>query len=320
MQSLFESHFAHCGRVLAFDMMHFDARVSNQHFRVITDHGQYIFKQLVNPDALYGGDGMGRLELVTRAGRELNQAHLPVECVVPTHTGRLLVVDGDRVFRAYHFIEGRAFNGSETDIQVAAHALRSLHDAGARSLEPTLLAQMESFSTPYAFSETRPKLHEIVQFLRAEGAFGQDAERHIELLRGELAMLEKVDLTAAERCLVHLDFHPDNAIYANDGLYIIDLDNLMLGNRYKCLAFSVMRFAREMDLGRAIGLWRSAYGFADDSKLVSFMAHIEIEKILRIGLRVMQTGSYRQFLRNVETRHMVNLRALSSLRSTGLGP
>lgn len=310
-------NYASVGQILDFQPAPVDSRVSNQHFRVRAESGSYILKQLANPDTLFESAGRERLQVVSRAVRALARSGLRVEHIVATDRGDLCVTHGSSVFRLYQLIPGRAFDGSDSDRISAARALRAFHDCALEALEPELVAELSRFSTAYPLPETRPHFDEIMSFVRAHGDRDVCAiAAHESLIREEIALVGRVDTESPPQRLLHLDFHPHNAIFETGReTAIIDLDNMLLGPPFKCLAFSIARFAQPDGLAESLELWQEHYGFDDPRRVLDFMAYLEVEKVLRILYRVMRTGTYQHFLPNIAVRHVPSLLAVRSLRA-----
>jgi aminoglycoside phosphotransferase (APT) family kinase protein len=139
-----------------------------------------------------------------------------------------------------------------------------------------------------------------------------------------MALASTLPATPSRLSLLHTDFHPRNVMLSRGRATIIDLDNLRVGDARSCAAFSVLRFARPLEaarpaerLRRILEFWALAYekagGTRLDTGLYTWMARIELEKILRIRARVRDTGAYRSFLPNCARLHLPNLRLLLAL-------
>ena len=315
--AVFAPHYPALGRLLEFEAMALDSRVSNQHFRLTTERGQFILKQVLRPDALFERAGIERLAVVSRVIRALGEQRLRVERIVPAADGALCLSHGPSIFRLYEWVEGRAFDRSDRDLSAAARALRAFHERGLPALDSALVLALSGFSTPYPLAETATRVDQIFAFLRNEPTPELLAiAEHEALLREEIEIGLCADKENVPDQLVHLDFHPDNVIFVSgQEPVIIDLDNILIGDPRKCLAFSVMRFAPKGELLRSLAVWKSSYGIESSRQLFDFMTQIEVEKILRIVYRVIATGAYRNFLPNILSRHVPNLIEIRGARA-----
>jgi hypothetical protein len=88
----------------------------------------------------------------------------------------------------------------------------------------------------------------------------------------------------------------------------------MMAPPARCVAFAVMRFAPAGELPATLAAWREWYGL-DGDDVLAWMAHIELEKTLRIVRRIAATGHYRHLLGNVAARHLRSLHAVRLLRA-----
>jgi len=317
MDDVFRRRWPRLGAPLAVEALPFDARVSNRHFRVQTPAGTFLLKQLRDPNALYGTErGTERLETVARCVEALGTAGLPVEQLEPSGDGSRLVIEEGVVLRVFRFIAGRGYDGSPQDRAAAARAQRRLHDEGEAALPAELLQALRQFGPAFPIAETAPHVDEAFGFLRKLA--DPEAEpilRHESYIRDVLRRTLAAGPPPLDSCLVHLDLHPENVIFENGRALLIDLDNLLWGPRFKCVAFSVMRFTPgDASIRDALHEWLAAYAAPDRAAdTIRWMRLIELEKILRIVLRVARTGAYANFLPNVATRHVPSLQRLETL-------
>ena len=117
--------------------------------------------------------------------------------------------------------------------------------------------------------------------------------------------------------LTHNDFHPANLLYAEDGARILDLEQMTVGPRLKCLALAVSRFTMQAEqlapgttrpaaMAALLEGYRSECGLdaVDEAAIPDWIRLYEAEKILRIVRRFLGSGQYPAMLRKVVTHHI----------------
>ena len=298
---------------------HEGGRSSNPHFVVDGAGGRFFLKQIKDASALYADDGISRLRTIARATHELSLAGLPVEHVVTASAGDHVVEAAGSAFRLFQFLNARTFDGSESDAGQAARALALFHRCGREALAPDTHALVAAFRFPYPLAQTAQRFAALVIGARKSAEAGgphaaayQAVVDDAQLIGRALARALKSSTASGGPgdVLVHLDLHPDNVLFDGAGdAILIDLDNMMIGPRMKCMAFAISRFATaigEDDVRRSIDRWLHAADIGDlhEGAILDGMVALEVEKILRILARVDDTGAYEHFVDNIPTRHI----------------
>jgi len=325
---LFSKNYPHCGKISKIWQPDSTASCSNTHYFIETSDELFFLKQLADPDALFQGDGSTRLDTVCHATAAFARGELPVEVIVPNATKQLLTDRNGVICRVYKAIDGRQTEDTVADLESAAFAIGEFHRNAVGLLDSFLLKKLKGLKAPYPLTETKNKYDQIKEFIRT---YPNDAPFYVsyEALIEELNFLDKclakinnLDDNSALDQPVHLDFHPDNVLFLKSGkATIIDFDNMMCGPVIKCTAFSVLRFAwmkqKDQSLSRldhVLNHWQSGYQGDQSSDWQSsvrdWMIYLEVEKVLRIVYRHWKTDAYGQFLENVTSRHIPNLKTL----------
>ena len=319
--SVFERHYSHVGSVRCIEKI--ESVSTNPNYFVSTDSGDFVLKQNTSADSLYQGRGFERLQVVSRAVYQLSKKGLPVEEILLTDDGEHLVVDEGSVFRLYRFIRGREFNGTLSDIKHAAMAAGRFHTFAGESIEADISSRLRTFHFPYPLTETFGRFESFKGLLSRMGLTAKDLAFIEDMATFSLPFAKESFCPT----LINLDFHPGNALYLeNDEIMIIDLESIMFGPLFKCLAFSILRFALwsadpdpRVRLADTVRSWTEVYehefSIAPDKQIYGRMIYIEIEKIFRIMARIQDTGQYVNFLPNISNRHVPNVQLLAKLVS-----
>lgn len=318
--------YSSLGRPLDLAPLTHDFQVSNNLFEYSTTGGRFVVKVVVHPEALYGNHAVvERLEAVGRATFELQRAGLPVEEIVASDDGRFVQPYYGHLLRLFAFNPGRAYAGRLCDRLRSARALRRLHTEGLACLSDGTRRGIARIEKAYPLHFTAGKLPALRMFLQEQDGAGRVLEQILEQWGVIEAAVERTltyrRVWADSVCLVHTDFHPRNALFADEleQVTLIDLDNMIIDWRLSCLGFSILRFGlfqRERTpeaLHEAIATFAGEEfgkpGFLDD--LLHAMINIEIEKVLRILYRVKLTGQYAGFIDNVCPLHLSNIKFLT---------
>jgi Ser/Thr protein kinase RdoA (MazF antagonist) len=325
--------YANLGTIERCTPLTFDFKVSNRLYEVITSQGRFIAKRMVSSDALYGQDDSARrLEAVARVVTRLRSEGLPVERIMPTVDGSYVARRGAETVRVFEFEAARAYSGSAADVARSAKSLRRLHREGIALLDDTLASEIGQAKSPYPLEQTHMHLGELRAFLADDtehrAAFAPILEQWSTVEWAVREAVGYVPRTPSGLAVVHADFHPRNVLYRDDRdeATMLDLDNLIIDRPFKCLGFSILRFAyfgqRDRDpavLEAALPMWVSAAELRDPAfvgDLAHAMLSLEAEKIVRILYRYRTTGSYFQFVENIIPIHLPNLVAVRPLLPT----
>ena len=299
--------------------------VSNALFLYTTSEGRFLIKVMAHSHALYGEADVGRrLEIVGRALAELRQAGLPVEEIMPGANGRYVDRYDDRLVRLYRFDAGKRFAGSSDDRLRAARALRRLHLEGLSSLSENTKQDLMTLTKAYPLSMTAaecPRLRRFVEVKAgASPTYGTILD-HWDTVEWALERASNQGTSPTDTpSLVHTDFHPRNALFADGAgeATMIDFDNMLIDRRMTCLAFTILRFAFYQREREPEALEEALTAFAGEEldrpgvrhMLIEAMIFVETEKIMRILHRVRTTGQYAAFLANICPVHVANLAIL----------
>ena len=320
-----EARYSCLGRARELVPLRFPFPVSNTLFQYTTTAGQFLLKAMDHPRALYGeSDVLKRLEVVGTAVSELKRAGLPVEEIVRGDHGSFVDPFENYLLRVYVFDIGRGFSTRQEDSYHAARALRRLHADGLACLTEATRTALGEVKKPYPLHATAAELPHLRWFVTEKAnqsptyATILDHWDTIEWAVGRA--LTDAPIRPEDRCVVHTDFHPRNALFheASQEATIIDLDNMLIERRLICLGFAILRFAfyqRERSLEalrEAIAIFageeEGTPQFMD--RLVHAMLLIETEKVMRILHRVRTTGQYAAFVQNICPLHLANITML----------
>jgi Ser/Thr protein kinase RdoA (MazF antagonist) len=317
--------YASLGPPLKLAPLTFEFRISNNLFEYSTTGGRFLLKVMAHPQALYGQQNVAeRLEVIGQAVFDLHCAGLPVEEIVRGDDDRFVHQYQGHIIRLYVFNSGRTYADTDPDARDCARSLRRLHTEGLSCLSDTTRRAMTGFEKAYPMSMTANELPMLYRFLKDQAGlrrvYAQILEQWETVEWAVKRTLSHRPLTPEIECLVHTDFHPRNALFANDQATMIDLDNMIIDRRLPCLAFSILRFAflqRERTpevLQQAIAVFameeQRKSGFLED--LHHAMIFVEIEKVLRILHRMRTTGQYAAFIDNICPLHLANIKFLSA--------
>jgi Ser/Thr protein kinase RdoA (MazF antagonist) len=297
-------------------------QVSNQHFVAATKTLRFFVKCVTQADALLGAHAHARLETVSAALVQLAGLGVHIERPMPRTVGAMVTSTGGTALRVFDFLDGRAClpmnaPGRDEDVRAAAAAVAQLHRVSLSQLHPATASAMTSLPFPYALALTAPRLDELIAAAKAPPTSDpahvtgwQALAKHAPVVRDAVQVALSLPSNSAQS-LVHLDFHPDNVWFSKSGAVIIDCDSMMVGPTHKCSAFSILRFGVDVET------WRQASGSSEDTASYARAIHrtmvlIEVEKVLRICARALDTSAYQHFLPAVAQRHIPALRRLLS--------
>ncbi len=319
----------HCCNLIISIEYHGDGTIgSNQHYIITTPISKYFLKTICNADALFQGGASFRIKTVSEAINQLKNKGLNLEHIIQNKDGEFITNIDGVIYRLYEFIKGRSFNNTESDIKQAARSMSNFHEKAHKLLDKNIHFNLKKIRTPYPLDQSIKNIAEIKQSIDILSSIPSVHKNTFKLLSNEFEFIEKgvsrvINLTDKEAdChFIHLDFHPDNVIYdANGVANIIDLDNAMLGNLNKCIAFSILRFSLYnqpsnpyKNIINVSKIWIKSQEYEKSlqfSDLVDWMLYVELEKILRIVGRYIETGKYSKFLININKTHFPNLRLL----------
>lgn len=320
-----EARYSSLGHARELVSLRFAFPVSNTLFEYKTSTGRFLLKAMAHPRALYGEfDVLKRLEVVGTAVSEMHRGGLPVEEIVRGDQGTFVDQFENYLLRLYVFNAGRGFSDWQKDALQAARSLRRLHAEGLDCLTESTRRALSDVKKPYPLQATSPELPQLKLFVMAKANISPtyatilDHWDTIEWAVGR-ALVDPPG-RPEDRCVVHTDFHPGNALFHDDHdeATIIDLDNMLIERRLMCLGFTILRFAfyqRERSLKalrEAIAIFaaeeEATSQFMD--RLVHAMLFIETEKVVRILHRVRTTGQYASFLQNICPLHLANITML----------
>ena len=314
------------GRPLKLAPMSFEFRVSNNLFEYSTTGGRFLLKVMAHPQAFYGHlDVTERLEVVGQALCELNRAGLPVETIMRGEEDRFVHRYQGHVLRMYRFNNGRMLGDWKQDTSRTARSLATLHEEGLPALTEETRKNLARFDRAYPIrimaSELPTLFAHVKEQAGTQGIYAQILEQWGVIEAAVERVLNYHQALPDPDCLVHTDLHPCNVLFdqERDQAIMMDCDNMMIGRRLPCLAFSILRFAFFQSvrtpeaLQEAIHLFTTEEdrqaGFLDD--LHHAMICVEIEKVVRILHRVRTTGQYAGFVDNICPLHLANIRFLS---------
>jgi hypothetical protein len=319
----------HCCSHIASVEYHNDNVISsNQHYVITTKISKYFLKVIIDADALFQGDALLRIKTVAESINQLQNTGLHLEHIVLNKDGQFITKSDNTIYRLYEFIEGRHFNSTDKDIKQASISLSNFHKKAHKLLSRDTYNKLKYIKVPYSLDQSIKNIFKIQQSINELSFTPNTHEDTFMQLSNEFKYIEQgIDRVSSlitqekDYCLVHLDFHPDNVIYDDSGVAnMIDLDSAMLGNTNKCTAFSILRFSlynQSTDYYKRIvevsKIWINNHENKKSLQLqdlINWMIYVELEKILRIVTRYIQTGKYSKFLKNIDNTHLPNLKLL----------
>lgn len=332
LKRLISENYVCCNEILSINY-HNENNSSNQHFIIDTSNSKYFLKAIKSPSALYQKKAIFRIYTVSKCINELKDLDLGLENIIENNSGDFLTINNNIIYRLYSYIDGRKFDGSEKDIKSAAQSISNFHLKAYKSLSTNSIANLEKLKTPYPLDYSISKLNIIIRNIEVFSVKLDEYQHIFKKLTNEFHYIDKAInqtikfLNNNENnniCLLHLDFHPENVIYTPTGhAKIIDLDSAMLGNRNKCIAFSILRFSLFNDpnnfkrIIHTTKTWDMMQKSRDSlrfEEIINWMIFIEVEKILRILIRYFETGKYSNFLKNIHNLHLHNLKGLLTIK------
>lgn len=323
LHNLLESNYSQLGNISSIEKLSFDFPVANEIYSFTTPSGKYIVKIMVAPDSFFGNSGsLKRLETVSKAINKLNSLGLPVENIQQSNFGTFVLQDGKSLLRVYDYIQGEKYSSDKLDL--CCRSLSKLHSQDPEAIGKELLDELSVYQVALPLTETFPNIEyikeELLKRRDEHPAFGE-VLKHFDMIKASAEnSLSYKDTSSYGKILIHSDFHPRNVIINDNLATLIDLDYLIYDKPFKCIGFSVLRFAsfgeklNTENLKNSLNKFLSFYDDRDNLRndVINAMNYMETEKIFRIIYRYFKTGTYAHFLNNIIPVHLNNLITLQN--------
>lgn len=308
--------------------MVFDFVVNNKIYLIKTESEKFILKYNESLNDFYGiSDSVEKLETISKVTNLLVESQFPVENIVSNKSGNFVIPYLEGSIRIFRFIEGRQYSRNERSDKVSLiHFSKRLHTFPIDILINKMPNVYSHLVAPYALESVIDKFDYILDNL-----IYSSEEKWISFASNFEKVSKSLDYYVKwnnqfEKSLIHCDLHPRNVIFGeNNGIHVIDLDYLRLGNPYVCLGFSLTRTSffeenvkneesilENLEVFENVYSRRESNGFAKD--LLNGAIYIEIEKIFRNLYRYFVTGKYKKFAEDVLVVHYNYFTMLENLK------
>jgi Ser/Thr protein kinase RdoA (MazF antagonist) len=200
----------------------------------------------------------GRLEAELRLAEHARDRGVPVAPVIPALGGELVGRHGGDDWALFEFVEGGHFGGTAEEIEAAA-------DVFARLIMPQARGPLPTEPPP---SVPPDRLLDAAGESDAElGDLSRTFRPAIEAARRDVS--ENMGPHAAERAIVHTDYHPRNLIFREGRVAcVLDFEDVKPYPPVAALGFAAYKLLREavsagaLDLAgarRLVSAWADAY-------------------------------------------------------------
>jgi Ser/Thr protein kinase RdoA (MazF antagonist) len=331
-------HYSGLGKVRSIEVLPVKV-VSSEIFSFVTEKGSFCLKVPRYRKVQSRGGTEQEYEswlLVADIRDKLYDAGVPVERGVRSDGGNLVERYGDAYCWVSPFYPSDPFRGTPEQITAAACVSARFHVAGRRLLKidtglrekitgllfrdmplSDSLARLdetcETLANP-TLSLHKPHCIPLTSTLaEVRRRFDAEVRPHISEVKACQA-----DAGKEEDSLVHNDFHPGNVLYTSgtDEALMLDFEQMTIGPRMKCLAFSVSRFGFESEVCHGQSVPEAVRSFVRGYRrhgeiseeqlrsLPNWIRSYELEKILRILRKFLADGSFTQNLERILTHHI----------------
>lgn len=334
-RALLGRHYRGLGEILDCEVLPV-AVVSSEIFRFVTASGVFCLKipryRKVASHAGTAAEHEG-WSLIADVRCRLHADGVPVEEGIRSDGGLFLERDGDAYAWVTRFIPNQPFAGTGEQLALAGGVLARFHVAGRRLLDSE--TGLKERIRARLFRDM-PLEESLAHVEDVEAALADPdlcrSRPHCRLLAGTLEKVRRMyeesvkpripDFRldagwAVREDLVHNDFHPGNILFRGDGAVMLDLEQMTVGARLKCLSFALGRFAFESvrigaqkDVGCAARIFADGYAAegplseGDRLSVPFWMRAYELEKILRILRKFLAEGAFPQNVERLVTHHI----------------
>lgn len=331
-------HYASLGKVRSIGLLSAKV-VSSEIFRFVTEKGTFCLKIPLYRKIQSRGGTKQEYDswlLIAELRDRLYDAGAPVERGVRSAGGNLVQRYGGTYCWVSPYYPSDPFQGTQEQIVAAGGVAARFHEAGRclLKIDPSLQEKIRGLLfRDMPLSDSLTHLSEIVDSLA-----DPSLPLHKPHCRPLIATLAEVcrqfdtevrpHISEIQAChadaenegdsLVHNDFHPGNILYVSgtDEALMLDFEQMTVGPRMKCLAFSLCRFCFESEMCRGQAVPEAVLSFVagyrehgeiTDEQLRSlphWIRSYELEKILRIVRKFLSDGSFPQNVERLLTHHI----------------